>query len=427
MPDPVLVPLHGVPPGLVAVAVTKPDGTVPRDRKGRAVPKRIALTADGSQPAAAPGTDWNLPVRPDERQWMTTSPTRRWTTVESRLADRAWDCATALARAGVLTVDCAVVGLAVGPPNAVTLTPAWAALCRDQRTRRADQVGELRDRAAALAPAVEAIDSGLAEALDAARGHERTLPVFLAAAEDLLAGVVHNGPRAFSQAHFGDTKARDDAPAILTAAGVLPQALAALGLTRSPYVGLGGAVVVMGKTAEATDVWQFAGPVRFRVGPDRADFAAALSPDDGSVTLVVIENLQAAETVCDAFGPTVAVVWCAGQPADGPLELIADLAGQAKRVLIAPDADWGGVRIAARIVGTLPPSTDYEILDTGTAPHAAREPFGTAAREGLGMLKNAAPDERLRAFAADVLARGYPVEQEASARTVLAAALARLA
>lgn len=423
MPDPVRVPLHGVPVGLAALAAAKPDGTVPHDRKGRAVPKRIVLTSDGSRAPAAPGGDTGVTMPSDEARWMTASPTRRWTTVEGRLGERARDCATALARSGVLTISCGVLGLDVGPPTAVTLTPDWAALCRNDRDSRAAHVSGLRDRAAALAPEVETIDSGLAAALAAAKGHEKTLPVLVAAAEDLLAGVAHDGPRAFSQAHFGDTKARDDAPAILTAAGVFPQALGALGLTRSPYVGLGGAVVVTGRTGERTDLWQFPGPVRFRVDPDPDYFSARPEPDDGSVTLAVIENLQAAETVCDAFGLTTSVVWCAGQPADRPLDLIASLAARADRVLIAPDADWGGVRIAARIVGALPPGTDFEILDAGTAPHDKREPFGTASREGLGMVKHAAPDERLRMFAAAVLARGYPVEQEASARAVLAVAL----
>lgn len=423
MPDPVRVPLQGVPAGLVAVAVTKPDGTVPRDRRGRAVPKRIVLTADGSRPQAAPGEAGNLSVTAEEARWLTASPTRRWTTVESRLAHKSWDIALELARAGVLTVGCTVAGLHVGPPVAVTLTPDWAALCKDERTVRAQYVTGLRDRALALAPEIEAVDSGLAAALAAARGHEKTLPVLVAAAEDLLAGAVHDGPRAFSQAHFGDTKARDDAPAILTAAGVFPQALAALGLMRSPYVGLGGAVVVTGRTGERTDLWQFPGPVRFRVDPDPDGFSARPEPDNGRVTLAVIENLQAAETVCDSFGLTVAVVWCAGQPADRPLELIAELAARAGRVLIAPDADWGGVRIAARIAGALPRGTDWKILDAGTGPHDQREPFGTASREGLASTAQPAFDERVRAFAAAVLARGYPVEQEASVRAVLAAAL----
>lgn len=139
--------------------------------------------------------------------------------------------------------------------------------------------------------------------------------------------------------------------------------------------------------------------------------------------LAVVENLQAAETVCDSFGLTVAVVWCAGQPADRPLDLIAELAARAERVLIAPDADWGGVRIAARIAGALPRGIDWEILDAGTGPHDQREPFGTASREGLATAGQTAPDERVRAFAAAVLARGYPVEQEASVRAVLASAL----
>lgn len=79
--------------------------------------------------------------------------------------------------------------------------------------------------------------------------------------KDELAGTTHDGPRAFSQTHFGDTKVRDAAPAILAAAGAAPATLAALGLTRSPYLGLGGAIAVVTSNGLPLDLRTLAGPV----------------------------------------------------------------------------------------------------------------------------------------------------------------------
>jgi hypothetical protein len=416
------VPLEGVPPSTVALAVPRADGTLPRDRKGRAVARKVVIAADGTRTQAVPGDDPGLLDDADWR-WMTAVASRRWATVADRLADRAWGTAVALVQVGVLTVDCAVHGLRLGAPAKVSLTSSWVALLEQRRTGRSAEVENWRDRARALADSVGHIDTGLARALTAARGHEKTLPVLVAAAEDLLGGIVHDGPRAFSQAHFGETKARDDAPAILAAADVSALALAALGLTRSPYLGLGGAVTVTASTGDTIDLWQFPGPVLFRVDPDPALLRVRLKPNDGTVTLAIVENLQAAETVCDAYGLTLGVTWCAGQPADGPLNLIARLATTAGRVLVATDADWGGVRIADRLVNALPLGTEVQILDAGTAAHDPREPFSTAICENLGLMERTASDQGVRAFAAAVRRRGYPVEQEASVRAVLAAAM----
>ncbi len=320
-------------------------------------------------------------------------------------------------------MNCTVDKLRLGVPSSIKLTAPWAAISDEHKTDRKSAVAAARELAVALAEEVETVDPGLAGALAAAQGHEKTLPVLIAAAQDLLAGIDHDGPRAFSQAHFGNTKARDDAPDILAAAGTFPATVAALGLTRSPYIGLGGGIVVTGRTGHTTQLWQFAGPVRFRVHPAPGWFSAELEPADGTITLAVVENLQAAETVCDAHGRKIAVAWCAGHPAARPLELIAALAAGAGRVLVAPDADWGGVRIADRLVNALQPGTPVEILDAGHGRHQRRDPFGDAASAGLELLEHSAADQLVREFAAAVRARGYPVEQESSVRAILAAAL----
>lgn len=420
MPDLVPVPLAGVPDGLVALARTRNDGTLPRDRRGRAAVRRALLAAEpGTQPLRL---EHVLPdVADPDRTWATSVPSRRWDTVRSRLGDRAWDTAVALARAGVLTVHVEVDGVRVGTPRRVELTPPWADAARQAREGRTAAAASLRDDARALAGQVRPLDPGLADALDAARGHEpASAPVLVAAARDLLEGVSHDGPRAFSQAHFTDTKAREDAPAILAAAGAAPSTLTALGLVRSPYLGLGGAVVVSGRAGDDTNLRGYAGPVRFRVGP--GPFSARLAAGGGPVTLAVVENLQAAEAVCDAHLIGLAVAWCAGQPADRPLAVIAALAAQADRVLVAPDADWGGVRIAARVVEALPDGVAVEVLDAGTAPHRPHDPFGAPAVAGLARLAEH-PHAQIRGLATAVSTRGYAVEQEANVRAVLGAAL----
>lgn len=423
MPDLVRVPVldtHGL--AAWAAGTRQPDGTVvpPKDRRGRLNAKHVELTApDGRPPEPMPD------LSAADLAWVLAADSRAWPTVEARWHGRALDTALALVRAGVVALRVSVAETAadVGAPSRWRLTPAWA----DEAARRRDRAGqgkdELRAAARALAEQVADVDNGLAAALAAAGGHERTLPVLVAAARDLLAGASHDGPRAFSQTHFGDTKARDDAPAILAAAGTAPATLAALGLVRSPYLGLGGSVAVETGDGTVVDLRHLPGPVQFRAVAGSTNLRAQVVPADNTVTLAVVENLQAAETACDAHGQRSAVAWCAGQPADAALALIAGLAGQAALVLVAPDADLGGVRIAARILSALPPGPPARILDAGSAPHEPRDRFARATLDQLAALADSADDDRVRDFAAAVLARGYPVEQEASARAVLANAL----
>ena len=63
-------------------------------------------------------------------------------------------------------------------------------------------------------------------------------------------GVSHAGPRAFSQTHFGHTKAREDAASVLRAAGVPESIVVTLGLRRSDRIGVAGPIVALvdGKT-----------------------------------------------------------------------------------------------------------------------------------------------------------------------------------
>jgi hypothetical protein len=223
--------------------------------------------------------------------------------------------------------------------------------------------------------------------------------VLVYAAENLAAGVSHDGPRAFSQAHFTHTKAREDVAAILLDGSASEASLLALGLRRSPYLGLGGPVTLHTATGHVLDFGALDGPVRFR-----ADQRTPVTATTTAVTQLVIENLQAAEAACDTY-PDLAVTWTAGQPADSALRLIAHLADQVKHVLIITDADLGGVRIAQRVLAALNHPETADVIDVGEQPHTKRAPFGPYS---MTSLQAARRDNHVGALVTACLTRGYP-------------------
>ena len=361
----------------------------------------LTHTSPDVPPAGLSLTEW---------RWALAASRRSWSTVTARLGDRAWQVAVILVRTGVVTLHCTVTDLRLGPPLRWYLTDRWAIHRTAQAEARTEEVSGWADSAAQAAERIRELDPGLAATLAAARGHEPLLPVLIHAADDLATGRSHDGPRAFSQTHFEGTKSRDDVADVLTAGGASPETLAALGLRRSPYLGLGGAITLAVGNSNL-DLRLLHGPVQFRADqPLRAALAASAR------VLAIIENLQAAETICDQH-PGVAVVWSAGQPSDHTLRIAAALAPQATTVIIATDADLGGVRIAGRIADSMPSSTSFRILDSGNQPHKAREPFGPTSRTGLQTYTGRS--DAVGDFARAVAARNYPVEQEAAIRSAL--------
>jgi hypothetical protein len=115
------------------------------------------------------------------------------------------------------------------------------------------------------------------------------------------------------------------------------------------------------------------------------------------------------------------IIWCHGQPATPILNLIAQAAHHVDTVTVCPDADLGGVHIAARIHDHLRPHLDCGILDTGTVEHHPGRPFNTHSRTHLATLAERRDD--IGRFAQACLTRGYAIEQEAAARGTLRAAL----
>jgi len=389
-------PVGGVPAGCRAVPlveVVERDGDVVevRDRRRRRKTNEVVLVRDPSFP---PG-----PITDAERQYATGTSRRRWTTVLGRYGDRSFDVALSLVRADVVHLACRVeTGGRVGEPQWWEPTPQ----ARAARTRsRAKEVESARRRDAERASLAAELDGAFPEVAAALRAATTptAVAVITAAATDLLADIEHAGPRAFAQAHFGGTKTHD-IRAVLVAAGVSASVLERLGLRRGDRIGLGGPIVVS-TAAGSIDLSPVRGPVTFRL--DQPDLTISSSEH----LVVVMENLQPAEVVCVRY-PGLPVVYTAGQFGDDAGHLLEQLAAAGKRVVTLVDADLGGVRIARRVLEVAP---NAEIVDVGRWPHPARSrfPASSIAAKGLHALSS---DPLVGSFAAAVLERGHPVEQE---------------
>ncbi len=404
-------PLAGVPAGLRArirreLRTDRAGAMVEvRDRRGRRKLRSVWLYAPVTEPIAPSARELAFLLGAEERAWRTIV-----TVLGSGDGERAWWRACELVRGGAVEIECTVDGVSLGTPRRWRLTAGWERRRLQRATRRANERAAWIERADAAAPAIAGRYPQLSAALGSHRGPvERR--VLVHAAEDLLAHRSHHGPRAFSQRHFGHTKARDDVERILARCGVEADALVELGIRRAGRTGL-------------------AGPVRLQTASGQLDFTGIKGPTDvrldqpavalstSAETLIVIENRQAAETVSDRH-PRHALFWTQGMMGPDSLGALAALAGQAGWVLAAPDADLGGVRIAEQILRVAP---DAALVDVGAFPHEPRRPFppGSASEVGLRTAVSG-PAGRL---ACACLERGYGVEQELAAVDAITAALA---
>ncbi|ONI91735.1 hypothetical protein ALI22I_07665 [Saccharothrix sp. ALI-22-I] len=386
---------------------SRADGTFDHDRAGRPKVRRVHLRA---HPPTTPQRPSGL-LSDVEWAWATSAP-RRWNTIVNKLHDRAEQVALTLARTGCVALEHDYrAGKILQPPRGWTPHPDLADQHATGKQARHAARRELRDRAEKLRDVLAGEWPGVAAALTAPATDPRLVWI-VRAAEDLVADRSHDGPRAFVQHHANSTKAREDLPRLLTDAGFEPEALVLLGVNRNPYIGLGGPIRAHhdGRTLDWTG-WP--GPHDIRLPAHRA---ITLDVAPGTQALLIIENRQAAEAICDTH-PDTAVIWCHGQPPDPLLELINQAASGVDNVLICPDADLGGIRIAARIDQHLLPGTHRVIVDIGAGGHDRGEPFSNPTRDRIAAIARRA--DAVGDFARSCLARGYAVEQEASARAAL--------
>lgn len=395
-PDGPAAPVGGVPVGCRAVPlieVVEREGEVVevRDRRRRRKTNEVVLVRDATHPAET--------VANQDRTFATGASRRRWTTVLGRYGERSFEVALSLVRADVVHLACRVDERgSVGDPRWWQPTPQAIAAQQAGRACATESAGRRDAERASLAAELAAEFPEVAAALRAATT-PTAIAVITAAGTDLLAGIEHAGPRAFTQAHFGGTKAHD-VRAVLTAAGVPASTVERLGLRRGDRIGFGGPIAISTVNG-SIDLTPVRGPVTFRLDQP------ALAISTTEPTVVVIENLQAAEVVCARY-PDLPVIYTAGQFGDDAARLLEQLGAAGKRIVAVIDADLGGVRIARRVLEAAP---DAEIVDVGRWPHPARSRFAAdgIAAKGLRALTS---DPLVGSFAAAVLERGYPVEQE---------------
>lgn len=406
------IPLRNIPEGLRArvrrALRTDADGNEVevRDRRGRHKLTTVYLYA----PSPAP--DMRLSER--DTTFLLGAERRSWSTVIARYrdAERAFEQATTFASCGAIELECKTDGLALGEPVRWVLTPSWKALRARARSRRANARASWQERAELAAEAIRDRYPQLAQALRRERGPVAR-EVLVYAAEDLLAGRSYFGPRAFSQAHFRETKAREDASRILTRCEVEVEAQVELGTLRAGRTGLAGPITLETKTGQI-DFAGIRGPTDVRLEQDGLRLSCR------AMTLIVIENRQAAEAVSDRY-PDAALFWTQGLMGREALRALNELAEGVGRVIACTDADLGGVRIAEQVLGVAP---DALVLDVGDWPHKRRPPWKADSISRLGL--EAALNGSAHELASACLTRGYPIEQELAAVDALDDALAKI-
>lgn len=363
-------------------------------------------------PASSKAPVTELALTDSETRWLLGASRRRWPSIVRRYGEEAWPRAVQLTQAGVVRLRSAVdERMALGEPEGWVLTDSWEKRRQRMTEQRNLASQHMHERASAAATAVNERSPELAAALRAATPSSPRTAVLIFAAEDLVEGVMHDGPRAFSQAHFEDTKARGNVAHVLLNAGVPADVILDLGLRRSARVGVAGAIrATTGQGEVAVDFLD--GPVLLRA--DQEHLALSLTR---RAPLVVVENLQAAEVLADRMSVGISLLYTAGLPGTSTLTHIATLAEQASSVIVIPDADLGGVRIGAAVLTAAPAA---RLIDIGEFDHPPRKkwPAGGGSEQGL----RAAVDGPAGDLARACFTRGYPVEQELA--TVEAAELA---
>ncbi len=374
-------------------------------------------------------------VKGGDRRFVLEGAHRSWAAIQGRYGERAWPLALELARAGAIVIRCRITrDMALGRPLRWYRTQAAAHAAEGETTARSARRTRLRAQSqhALEALAAHGGPPGPAES-DAVRGltdhdfesvllalrHELDCPtpapkrtrILIAVAQDLCDGIVHPNARAFSQVHTGHTKTWDDARSVLEASGVTRAVVIALGLRRDSRIGAGGAITCrIAHALLSLDLLR--GPVLFRA--EQSNLSFSLTGD----RLVVVENLQAAETLCDTLVSNTAtrdigIVYCAGMPSTAVIEQISTLADQATKIIIAPDADLGGVRIATAIYQSIASRAQARsvLCDAASTHHVRQRPWAPDSPVWEGL--SAALSGPAAALAQGCLDRGYPVEQEA--------------
>jgi hypothetical protein len=416
--------LAGVPDGLTAFPEhpwRDQDGTPVQI--GHRVLGHVLRARDHDAAAAAAAL---ARLDPADRRFLLGAPTRRWATIARQFGEAAHAKAVALARAGLVDLHASRHPhqvLTIGPLTGWQLTPTAERARTDQQATAATRAQQATTTAHALADQLEhnrPQTLSLIAALRAPRRPSATLDVLCAAARSLLAGDTFDTPRAFSQHHFGVTKAVH-ADQVLADAGVEETIRIQLGVRRGSEVGLSGPVTIHGPHGPTplAGLW---GPITVQA----AQPALRATAQPGT-TLVVVENKSAAISL-GRNRLDLAVIYTAGCLGADALRLVEQLAACCPTTLVVCDADLGGVRIAAQLLAVAPHA---RVVDIGSWPHPTVPAWAhdsVSVRELRAYATASIPDAdalssprsiwdgptALACLAHAALRRGYPVEQELS-------------
>jgi hypothetical protein len=264
--------------------------------------------------------------------------------------------------------------------------------------------------AALRSAAVHCDASSLLAAMEAhtarTRPNVRVITTLTAAAIALSTGDIYAGRRAFSQRHFGDSKAVD-ADEILVEAGVSDDIRRRIGVYRYGTIDIAGSITITSPqdpTASAC-LRGLPGPWN---GPADRD---GLRLNCTGAVLVVIENKDPAQYL-SRRRPDLAVWYLSGYSGPTQLQMLSELAATARETIAITDADAHGVMIASQVLDAVP---NAAVVDLGTLPHKPRKrPMDKTAAAVLltGVIDDQSAPPQLREFTRAVMARGYDVEQD---------------
>jgi hypothetical protein len=416
--------LAGVPDGLTAFPEhqwREQDGTPVQI--GRRVLGYALRTRDHDPVSAAAAL---ASLDPADRRFLLGAPTRRWATIARQFGEAAHAKAVALAGEGLIDLHAnrhPHQALAIGPITGWQLTPTADQARIDHQATAATRAQQVTATAHGLADQLERDRPqalSLIAALRAPRRPSSTLEVLCAAARSLLAGDTFDTPRAFSQHHFGATKAVH-ADQVLADAGIEEAIRVQLGVRRGSEVGFSGPVTIRGPHGPTplAGLW---GPIMIQAA--QPTLHATAPP---GIRLVVVENKNAAVSL-GRNRLDLAVLYTVGCLGADALRLVEQLAACCPTTLVVCDADLGGVRIAAQLLAVAPHA---HVVDIGSWPHPTVPPWapdGVSVRELRAYATATIPSVEapstpgsiwngptaLECLARAILGRGYPVEQELS-------------
>ncbi|WP_239082222.1 Wadjet anti-phage system protein JetD domain-containing protein [Actinoplanes teichomyceticus] len=431
-----VVPLKGLPSGVVALTVPRkgPEGPrVPRDRRGRVAPRQVDLVTEDAVPPFQPPIGFPS----GDLIWLLRiEGQKQWATVTKRLGKTAWEIVVALLRSGGVVVRCEVTSELGYKPLRLRLSAAWAAVAADQLRQLTDQPDPYAARQALLERMADVPQMADERALLAAMPENDDLDVPPGSRSGAKRWSLYDHAIRAACTWFSRYAGTDQVDATELAAVAFQEShtkwTPPLRAAFANLVGMSWDSAVLPIDTEVT----LRGPLRWTIGEVVADAATSVPwiglPSNGLCTLgvvesrargvLLIENKSNFERVCAI--PEIVdrwlCVWGRGYARDGLVTLVRALAPE--HVAAWGDLDAHGIAIVADLAERLersvvPVGMDPEIFRTGVKRKRTDEERRDA-RELAEKMATSAP-EPLRPLAELIAMSGDSCEQETTRQRVV--------